>query len=63
MNLEQKYPIMLNLATCNYQLKNYKVAIELCDKVLAERNGTDNLKALYKKAHCLIAAGEINEAQ
>lgn len=54
---------MLNLATCNYQLKNYKVAIELCDKVLAEKDGTDNLKALYKKAYCLIAAGEINEAK
>lgn len=34
INLEQKYPILLNLATCNYQIKNYKVAIELCNKVL-----------------------------
>ena len=35
INLQQKYPIMLNIVTCNYSLKNYKVGIQLCDKILA----------------------------
>ena len=55
INFEQKYPILLNLVTCNYQLKNYKVALELCDKILQEKHGKNHVKALYKKANCLVA--------
>ncbi len=62
INLEQKYPIMLNLVTCNYQLKNYKVANELCDKILQEKHGKNHIKALYKKANCLIAMGELDKS-
>lgn len=53
---------MLNIAVCSYQLKNYKAALQLCDKVLSEKHGQYNLKALFRKANCLIAMGDINAA-
>ena len=57
INLEVKYPLMLNIATCQYQLGEYKVAGKLCEQVLKEEDGRRCVKAYYKLANCHCQMG------
>lgn len=54
-NFELKYPILLNIATCLYKKKEFKAAVEVCNKILEEADGKKFTKAYYKKACILLA--------
>jgi len=68
MNAEQKaaakkaqIPCHLNIAACEMYLKNYRAAIEACDKAL--KIESDNIKARLRKAKALFMMHEWEDAK
>jgi len=68
MNAEQKaaakkaqIPCHLNIAACEMYLKNYRAAIEACDKAL--KIESDNVKARLRKAKALFMMREWEDAK
>jgi len=68
MNAEQKaaakkaqIPCHLNIAACEMYLKNYRAAVEACDKAL--KIESDNVKARLRKAKALFQMREWEDAK
>jgi len=68
MNAEQKaaakkaqIPCHLNIAACEMYLKNYRAAVEACDKAL--KIESDNVKARLRKAKALFMMREWEDAK
>ena len=60
---EVKYPLMLNIVTCQFMMGEYRVARQLCEQVIGEQDGKRCVKAHYKLAHCYSQLGMFNEAR
>lgn len=52
---ELQYPILLNIATCYYQLQDYTKGVQICDKILADG---EHPKCLFKKGVLLVKVGD-----
>ena len=62
-DLELKYPIMLNIATCFYKQQQHSKALEMCNKIISEEHGKAFPKAYYKKACILVALSQYDQAR
>lgn len=57
---ELQYPILLNIATCYYQLQEYSKGVQICDKILSEE---EHPKCVFKKGVLLVKLGEHSQAK
>lgn len=58
---KQRVPCHLNIAACEMYLKNYRAAVEACDKALAIES--HNVKALLRKGKALYQMREWEDAK